>query len=61
MRSDNLRRQIAWEAARLICHREEAEYFRARWKAALRICGSGIHAGDLPSNREIREEVVKLS
>jgi len=61
MRRDNLRRQIAWEAARLICYHEESACFRARWKAALRICGSGIHPGDLPSNREIRDEVVKLS
>jgi hypothetical protein len=61
MRSESLRRQIAWEAARLICHHDESEYFRARWKAALRLCGSGVHAADLPSNREIRDEVVKLS
>ncbi len=61
MSSDKLRRQIAWEAARLICYHEEAEYFRARWKAALRICGSGIHLADLPNNREIRDELVKLS
>jgi hypothetical protein len=61
MGSDNRRRQIAWEAARLICYHEEGAYFRARWKAALRICGSEVRAGDLPSNREIREEVVKLS
>lgn len=61
MGSDKLRRQIAWEAARLICYHEEAEYFRARWKAAMRICGSGIHVADLPNTRQIRDELVKLS
>jgi len=57
MSSDKLRRQIAWEAARLICHHEEREPFRARWKAALRVAGPAVRPGDLPGSREIDEEV----
>jgi predicted HD phosphohydrolase len=60
MSSDRVRRQIAWEAARLICHHEEPEYFRARWKAALRVAGPGVRPGDLPGSREIDEEVNRL-
>lgn len=60
MSSDRLRRQIAWEAARLICHHEESEYFRARWKAALRVAGPGVRPADLPGSREIDEEVNRF-
>lgn len=60
MASDKLRRQIAWEAARLICYHEEAEYFRARWKAALRVAGADVRPCDLPGSREIRDEVNRL-
>lgn len=60
MANGNLRRQIAWEAARLICYHEEPEYFRARWKAALRAAGSDVRPGDLPGSREIQEEVARL-
>jgi len=60
MASDRLRRQIAWEAARLICYHEESEYFRARWKAALRVAGASVRPGDLPGSREIQEEVIRL-
>jgi predicted HD phosphohydrolase len=61
MGSDRLRRQIAWEAARLLCHREESEFFRARWKAALRVHGRDVRPGDLPSHREIRDEMRKMT
>jgi len=60
MSSDRLRRQIAWEAARLICYHEEPEYFRARWKAALRVAGAAVRPADLPGSREIDEEVNRL-
>jgi len=54
------RQRIAWEAARMMCYHEEMEFFRARWKAALRVCGGNPSANDLPGNREIHEEVQKL-
>ena len=37
MSSDKIRRQVAWEAARLMYDREETEYFRAKLKAARRV------------------------
>ena len=61
MPSDKLRRRVAWEAARLMYSREESEYFRAKLKAARRIAGSDFKPSDLPSNREIRDEVQVMA
>ncbi len=61
MPSDKLRRRIAWEAARLMYTREEAEYFRAKMKAARRIFSGDPKPGDLPSNREIRDEIQAMA
>jgi len=41
--------------------REESEYFRAKLKAARRIAGGDVKPGDLPSNREIRDEVQLMA
>jgi hypothetical protein len=57
MSSDKIRRQVAWEAARLMYDREETEYFRAKLKAARRIAKGDFKPGDLPSNREIRDQI----
>ncbi len=57
MANEKLRRQIAWEAARLMYLRQESEYFRAKVKAAQRICRGWVKPNDLPSNREIRDEI----
>ena len=57
MPNSKLRRQIAWEAARLMYSREEAEYYRAKQKAAHRICQGWVKPADLPSNAEIRDEI----
>ena len=57
MPSDKIRRQVAWEAARLMYQREETEYFPAKLKAARRIAHGQFKPGDLPSNREIRDQV----
>jgi predicted HD phosphohydrolase len=57
MSSDKLRRQIAWEAARLMYLRQESEYYRAKLKAGKRICRGWIKPKDLPSNREIRDQI----
>lgn len=56
-----LRRQIAWEAARLMYSRQESEYYQAKMKAARRICQGWVRPADLPSNAEIREEVQTLA
>jgi hypothetical protein len=55
--STKLRRQIAFEAARLMYHRQESEYYRAKLKAARRICQGWVKPADLPSNAEIRDEI----
>ncbi len=57
MVTDKLRRRIAHEAARLMYVRQEWEYYRAKMKAARRICGGLVQPKDLPSNREIRDEI----
>src|SRR6266496_2773675 len=57
MQTSKLRRQIAWEAARLMYSRDESEYYRAKQKAAHRICQGWVKPADLPSNAEIRDEI----
>ncbi|HUY88432.1 MAG TPA: HD domain-containing protein [Pirellulales bacterium] len=57
MSHGKLRQQIAWEAARLMYERTESEYYRAKLKAAKRMGGSWVKPKDLPSNREIRDEI----
>jgi len=57
MQQSKLRRQIAWEAARLMYSREESEYYRAKQKASHRICQGWVKPADLPSNAEIRDEI----
>ena len=61
MPSDKLRRRIAWEAARLMYARDETEYFRAKMKAARRIFSGEPKPSDLPSNREIRDQIEALA
>ena len=62
MPSDKLRRRIAFEAARLMYGRDESEYFRAKLKAARRVIGGGdVKPRDLPSNREIREQILAFA
>ncbi|MDP6445641.1 MAG: HD domain-containing protein [Pirellulaceae bacterium] len=41
--------------------RQESEYFRAKVKAARRLCKGWIKPADLPSNSEIREQVLLLA
>jgi predicted nucleotidyltransferase/predicted HD phosphohydrolase len=57
MSNGKLRQQIAWEAARLMYERIESEYYRAKLKAARRMGGGWVKPKDLPSNREIRDEI----
>jgi len=57
MSSDKIRRQVAWDAARLMYEREETEYFRAKLKAARRLTRGDFKPSDLPSNREIRDQI----
>jgi predicted nucleotidyltransferase len=57
MPNDKLRCRVAWEAARLMYDREETEYFRAKLKAARRLARGDFKPSDLPSNREIRDQI----
>jgi hypothetical protein len=57
MPSSKLRQQIAWEAARLMYQRQESEYYRAKMKAARRLCQGWAKPADLPSNAEIRDQI----
>ena len=61
MRVSRLRRQITWEAARLMYRRQESEYLRAKLKAARKIHKGWVKPADLPSNAEIRDEVQALA
>jgi predicted HD phosphohydrolase len=61
MNRSKLRRQIAWEAARLMYDRQESEYYRAKMKAARKICQGWVKPADLPSNVEIRDELESLA
>ena len=62
MAEPRIRRQIALLAARLMYERTESEYFTAKRKAARQL---GVeyryHPGDLPSNAEIREQILSLA
>jgi len=57
MPSGKLRRQIAWEAARMMYGRQESEYYRAKMKAARRLHRGWVKPRDLPSNAEIRDQI----
>ena len=61
MNRSKLRRQIAWEAARLMYARQESEYYTAKMKEARRICQGWVKPADLPSNVEIRDQIQLLA
>ncbi len=62
MTDPRLRKAIAVEAARLMYSGEVSEYFQAKRKAASRFGFNYRHQPHgLPSNREIRDEVLQLS
>ncbi|REK11221.1 MAG: HD domain-containing protein [Planctomycetota bacterium] len=61
MSNDKLRRQITYEAARMMYVRQESEYYRAKMKAARRICQGWVKPANLPTNREIRDEIQTLA
>jgi predicted HD phosphohydrolase len=61
MNQSKLRRQIAWEAARLMYSRQVSEYYTAKQKAARQICKGWVKPADLPSNVEIRDQIQLLA
>jgi predicted HD phosphohydrolase len=61
MSNDKLRRQIAFEAARLMYVRQESEYYRAKLKAARRLGQRWVKPCDLPTDHEIRDEIQSMA
>jgi predicted HD phosphohydrolase len=61
MTDAKLRRAIIVESARLMYSRSESEYYRAKLKAAQRLCQGWVKPSELPSNAEIREEILRLA
>jgi predicted nucleotidyltransferase/predicted HD phosphohydrolase len=62
MADARIRRQIALLAARLMYDREESEYFTAKRKAARQLgVEYRFRPKDLPSNREIRDQIQSLA
>ena len=45
----------------MMYQRQESEYFRAKIKAAKRICNQWVKPGELPSNTEIRDQIQLLA
>ncbi len=61
MPNEKLRREITFEAARLMYSRQETEYYRAKQKAARKLCRGWVKPVDLPSNAEIRDELHRFA
>jgi hypothetical protein len=62
MPDERLRRQIAFLAAQLMYQRTESEYFTAKRKAARQLgVAYRFRPGDLPSNREIRDQIQAMA
>ncbi len=60
MKPSKARRQIAWEAARLINEQPELRHSEARRSAVERLFPEGIRARDLPSDAEVGEQLRSL-
>lgn len=61
MSSNKLRREIAFEAARLMYSRQESEYYTAKMKAGRKLCRGWVKPRDLPSNAEIRDAIQSFA
>jgi predicted HD phosphohydrolase/predicted nucleotidyltransferase len=62
MADERIRRQVAFLAAQMMYHRTETEYFTAKRKAARQLGVEYRHRpGDLPSNREIRDQIQAMA
>lgn len=60
MPDPRLRKAIALAAAELMYTRQETEYYTAKRKATRRL-GRDVKPSDLPSNREIRDEILAMA
>lgn len=60
MELDRLRREICFEAARLMSSRKETNYTQAKWRAARSLTRSYIPPEALPTDFEIRQSLQQL-
>lgn len=60
MDAERLRREIGFEAARLMAQRRETGFNQARWRAARAITRSRIPAEALPTDFEIRQALDQI-
>ena len=60
MELDRLRREICFEAARLMSSRKETNYTQAKWRAARSLTRSFIPPEALPTDFEIRQSLQQL-
>lgn len=61
MAHEKLRRQILYETARLLMTQQETNVGRARIQAARKLFKGWVKPADLPSEREIRSELDRMS
>ena len=62
MADERIRRQIAFLAAQMMYSRSESEYFTAKRKACRQLgLEYRYRPGDLPSNREIRDQIQAMA
>lgn len=61
MTNERLRRAIVVEAARLMYSRNQTEYYRAKLKAAKRLCKGWVKPAELPTHAEIRDEIQRMA
>jgi hypothetical protein len=61
MSRGSLRRQVAFEAARLMYARDESTIHRARLRAAQKVLTGRFHPRDLPTTREILTQIEEFA
>lgn len=61
MSDDQLRRRIAFEAARLLYQQQQQAYHQARRQAAQRLAPGKLRRHQLPTNRQIRDSLPEVA
>jgi hypothetical protein len=61
MSDEKLRQGIIVEAARMMSSRAETDYYRAKLKAARRLRHGWVKPSDLPTDEEIRDEILRMA
>jgi len=61
MPTNKIRKQITFEAARLMYSRQESEYYRAKMRAARTLFRGWVKPSLLPTNAEIRDEIQRFA